>query len=131
MKVEVTQLSFEGAVETRFQTLYTAISKDVIKENIEKGFLKLYGVFADSFLIGCFISRIDLNFDGTQDLVIMHVFTMYDRADLNFLSTLNVIFDKLADGRDIRIHSQRRGADIYLEKNGYEFMETVFIKRGK
>lgn len=131
MKTEVKQISFEGNVLKRFRELKTAISENVILKNIESGFIQFFGVFADSFLIGCIVTRIDTNYNLEKELVIMYTFTMYDRNDLNFVSLLNPIYDDIArtaNIKRIRVHSERRGHDILLEKNGYKFLETVFIK---
>ncbi len=81
--------------------------------------------------LGIFFARVDTLYTGEKELVIL-----FGVAEKNIkqplTSVLNPVFDELAKKvniKTIRIHSERKGIDRLLEKNGYKFQETIFIKR--
>jgi hypothetical protein len=52
--------------------------------------------------------------------------------DIPLMSVLDPVFDSLAreaNIKSIRIHSEHRGIGKMVEKHGYNFLETIFVKR--
>lgn len=55
-----------------------------------------------------------------------------EKIERPLTSVLSPVFDELAKAvniKTVRVHSQHRGIDRMLEKKGYNFSESVFIKR--
>jgi hypothetical protein len=55
-----------------------------------------------------------------------------EKIEISLTSVLPEILEALARSvniNTIRIHSERKGMDKLLDKNGYKFQENIFIKR--
>ena len=81
--------------------------------------------------LGIFFARIDTLYNGEKELVIMFAVSE-EKIEIPLTSVLNPVFDelaKVASIKTIRMHSQHRGIDKMLGKNGYNFSETIYIKR--
>lgn len=129
-KIKICQSVWDERTETLVKKLNPCIGIDLLKENVENGKIILYNVALDEKPIGIFFVRIDKTYDGNEELCIM--FTVSDvETPVPFYSLLSFCYDKISNGRDIRIHSPNRVIDKFCESNGFEYLESVFIKRYK
>jgi len=103
------------------------IGLDGIKENIKAGKIAFYGVYGDKVLIGFLLIRIDVNYAGSEEMVVMYSQCL-KKIDRPFFSFLGELYDQIANGRRIRIHSERRAIDKVIEQQGFKFVEAVYIR---
>lgn len=127
-KIEISIINWDPRVESLVKKLNPCIGSDLLKENVEKGNIFLYSVAAEGYPIGIFFARIDKKYNGDEEIVIMFTVSDY-KTPIPFYSLLSFCYEKISAGRDIRIHSPNRVIDKFCESNGYEFLESVFIKR--
>jgi len=127
MKVELRQHKWNELVKFGLERIKPVVGIEILKEHIKKGDIYVYGIYANEICVGFIFSRIDRNYDQEEELVIMYSVSLV-KSDVKLTRILSPLYDQIANGRRIRIHSERRGHDKLLEQHGYKFFESVFIK---
>lgn len=126
--IKVFQSSWDESIEPLIVKLNPCLGRDLLKINVEQGNIILYSVTANNIRVGIFFVRIDRNYDGSEELAILFSVSEY-KIKIPFYSLLSFAYDKISCGRDIRIHSPNRVIDKFCESNGFEYLESVYIKR--
>lgn len=105
--------------------------KEPVKKEISCGQMQAWQVLADEISLGCFITRIDARYDGEKDLVLL--FTV---AELKAKQAISGVMYKLLEEiaresgiKYIRIHIDRPALSRIVEHAGFNFLESVYIKR--
>lgn len=116
--------------ETLYKNYYPQSDFEPIKTAASEGRLTVLQVFVEKILIGYLVAREDVVFGGKRELAVIRA--------LACVKGKNPIAHVLAHGLSrfaeshgfdsVRIHSDRRGMDAFLEEAGFEFQESVFVK---
>lgn len=104
-----------------------AMGVDGVKKNLKGGLIAFYGVYGNGKLVGFLLIRIDKHYSGVEEMVVMYSYAFF-KTDPPFYNFLGPLYDEIANGRRIRIHSERRAIDRVLERHGFKHAESVFIK---
>lgn len=127
-QVIVKQEKWNDQAERLVEKLRPAMGRDILKKNIDDGYIAMYSVAANGAPVGLFFARVDRTYEGKEELVIM--FSVAEiKTPMPFSHVICFAYEHIAGGRDIRIHSDNRVIDEFLEKNGYQFLEAIYIKK--
>lgn len=119
----------------RLEKLVTDLDPEVgleaIKKNVEAGNLTAFEVFVEEISIGFFIARIEVLYNNRRELVLIHAVSEV-KGKTPLAHIFGTLLPELARKHEIstiRIHSEQRKLDDFLERQGFEFAESVFVKR--
>lgn len=107
------------------------IPVDYLKKETEENRLLLFGIFANEQFLGCFFVRVDRLISGEKELAILYTVSAVNLA-VPLSSVITNVYEMLVkdtDIKSIRIHSDRRAIDRFLEEAGFkELNERIFRK---
>lgn len=111
--------------------LNPSVGVEALKKKIEEGVVSVFEVFCDEYSIGYFTARVDVLYDGSRDLVLLQAMSEV-KGSTPIAHVTGVLLPELAkmNGcQKVRIHSSMRKLDYFLEREGFEFQESVFFKK--
>jgi len=103
---------------------------DALKEKIQSGAVTVFETFIDEFSIGFFLVRVDVLIDGRYELVLLHAVSEV-KGKTPIAHVLGVLLPGIAKEygiKKVRVHSAMRKLDDFLEREGFAFQESVFVK---
>lgn len=103
---------------------------EALKEKIEAGEVTAFETFVDELSVGFFLVRVDVLIDGRYELVLLHAVSEY-KGKTPIAHILGVLLPNIAKEygiKKVRVHSQMRKLDDFLERGGFQFQESVFVK---
>jgi len=130
MTIKVNRIPWGPGIPELLTRLDTSMRVTTIQLGIENETFTLFEVVFEGKRLGILLTRLDVTFDGEKELVVMFAVSEF-KTSFPFSSLLGPVYEEIArshGAKRIRTHSSRRGVDRLLEQNGYEFIESVFIK---
>lgn len=130
MTVRVDRLTWGKTLERLVLKLDPFCGVEAIHKEIDAGRIAAWMVRVDDVSVGCFITRIDQRYDGEKDLALL--FTIAEEKAKTAIS--KVMYELLENiARDngakyIRIHVENPALARIVERSGFNFLESVFIK---
>lgn len=125
------EASWSSRLENLVREMNPSIGVEAIKNAVESNKFKAFEVFINESSIGFLIARIDTLADGSRQFVSLHSLSeVKGRTPLVMISS--VLFEGLAKKyacTSICCFSDRPGWDGVLKRAGYEYRESIFIKK--
>lgn len=130
MNITAKGCAWNDRLEALVTSLNPEIGVEAVKNQVEKNHFMPFEVFVDEVSIGFFVIRIDVTYDGKKELV--HLFSLSEvkgRTPIHHVMgslVMNIARD--LGCQRVRVHSEIRKIDSFLEREGFEFRESVFVK---
>ena len=130
MKVNFSLCGWHSELDNLIDAFNPEVPQAVIHDLIDKKLLQAFEVMIDGVKVGYFISRIDCSYEGKKDFVVLWALSSV-KGKAPMINVLGSLVSGLAKeiGCDrVRIHSDSRKMDAFLERGGFKYMETVYRK---
>lgn len=132
-RIEYLRVKWNVRLKDLMDELKPTVGTDAIRKAVENEQIGAFEVVVispegEKVFVGYFLTRVDVLWNGEQEMVVLHAVTeMKGKAPVEFC--LASIFPAIAREKKIktvRVHSQRKGLDVVMEKIGYQLEETVW-----
>ena len=131
MNVRSVQVPWNVRLEKLLEDMNPLIGVPILKKAVDEEKIAAFEVIADEVSIGFILVRIESLFNGDIELVVMHALSeIKGRSPLSHI--VSVMLPDVAKhygAKSIRIHSDMRKMDDFLEREGFRFMESIFVKK--
>lgn len=120
----------DNILQVLYREYYPESEFEPIKSAAIDGKLTILQVFWEKVLIGYLVAREDVLFGGKKELAVIRAMAcVKGKNPIAHVLAHGLSRFALSHGFDsVRIHSDRRGMDAFLEEAGFEFQESVFTK---
>ncbi len=102
---------------------------DHIEQEIKANRLTLFEVRDEWELIGIFSARWAIQYNGERHLLIIHGVALKEEEGFSLMVAMKEPIRSIAKQcgcSRVEVHTRRRGMERLIERNGYEFQETIF-----
>ena len=126
-KLSIFDADILATLKDSYPADFESIGRDILKGNTF-----VYKVYVGEILCGILVNRVDVNYQGNKEFVILHTVKVQDIKNLNFFEIINAGEKQVAEKFGcawIRRHIDRPGMAPVLEKYGYEAVEVIYKRK--